>query len=100
MKKIIKIFKSIFHGIYSVFDKWIITPITKLILKIADLSKSNNKGLERLLNKKSTLIVISLLLAFATFYLIDRNKNVTIDQYAEILYKQKVYHRFRGPNIF
>lgn len=94
MKKIIKIFKSIFHGIYSVFDKWIITPITKLILKIADLSKSNNKGLERLLNKKSTLIVISLLLAFATFYLIDRNKNVTIDQYAEILYKQKVTASF------
>ena len=94
MKKIIKIFKSIFHGIYSVFDKWIITPITKLILKIADLSKNNNKGLERLLNKKSTLIVISLLLAFATFYLIDRNKNVTIDQYAEILYKQKVTASF------
>ena len=94
MKKIIKIFKSIFHGIYSVFDKWIITPITKLILKIADLSKNNNKGLERLLNKKSTLIVISLLLAFATFYLIDRNKNVTIDQYVEILYKQKVTASF------
>ncbi len=90
MKKIFRFFKSIFHGIYSIFDKWIITPITKFILKIIDASKNNNKGLERLLNKKSTLIIISLLLAFTTFYLIDRNSNVTIDQYAEVLYKQKV----------
>ena len=90
MKKIFRFFKGIFHGIYSIFDKWIITPITKFILKIIDASKNNNKGLERLLNKKSTLIIISLLLAFTTFYLIDRNSNVTIDQYAEVLYKQKV----------
>jgi YbbR domain-containing protein len=94
MKKIIKIFVNIFHGIYSIFDKWIITPITKFILVIINLGKNNNKGLEKLLNKKSTLIVISLLLAFTTFYLIDRNKNVTIDQYAEVLYKQKVTPSF------
>ena len=94
MKKIIKIFANIFHGIYSVFDKWIITPITKFILMIINLGKNNNKSLEKLLNKKSTLIVISLLLAFTTFYLIDRNKNVTIDQYAEVLYKQKVTPSF------
>ena len=90
MKKMSKFFKGIFKGIYSFFDKWLITPITKLILRISELGKSNSKGLEKLLKKKSTLLVISLLLAFGTFYIIDNNSNVMIDQYAEVLYKQKV----------
>ena len=90
MKKIIKIFKGIFKSIFSFFDKWLITPITKLILKISELINGNSKGLEKLLKKKSTLLVISLILAFGTFYIIDNNSNVMIDQYAEVLYKQKV----------
>ena len=90
MKKIFRFFKKIFHAIFSFFDKWLITPITKLILLITNSFKSNNKGLEKLLNKKSTLLVISLVLAFGAFLIIDTNSNVMIDQYAEILYKQKV----------
>ena len=90
MKKIIKFFKTVFHAIFSFFDKWLITPITKLILLITNSLKNNNKGLEKLLNKKSTLLVISLVLAFCAFLIIDTNSNVMIDQYAEILYKQKV----------
>ena len=90
MKKISNVFKTIFHSIFSFFDKWLITPITKLILMITRGFKSNNKGLDKLLNKKSTLLVISLILAFGVFLVIDTNSNVMIDQYAEILYKQKV----------
>ena len=90
MKKITKFFGNIFHHIYLFFDKWLITPITKLILRVVNLFKQNSKGLEKLLNKKSTLVVISLLLAFGTFWIIDNKSNVTIDQYAEVLYKQKV----------
>ena len=90
MKKIIKFFKKIFHAIFSFFDKWLITPITKLILIITNLLKNNNKSIEKLLNKKSTLLVISLILAFGAFLIIDTNSNVMIDQYAEVLYKQKV----------
>ena len=90
MKKICKFFKSVFRAIIKFFDKWLITPITKLILMITRGFKSNNKGLDKLLNKKSTLLVISLILAFGVFLVIDTNSNVMIDQYAEILYKQKV----------
>ena len=90
MKKIIKFFKKIFHAIFSFFDKWLITPITKLILIITNSLKNNNKSIEKLLNKKSTLLVISLILAFGAFLIIDTNSNVMIDQYAEVLYKQKV----------
>ncbi|MBR4618241.1 MAG: hypothetical protein IKO49_02945 [Bacilli bacterium] len=90
MKKKNNIFKTIFHSIFSFFDKWLITPVTKLIIKITDLFNNNNKGIEKLINKKSTLLIISLLLAFGTFFIIDNNSNVMIDQYAEVLYKQKV----------
>ena len=75
MKKICKFFKTVFRAIFSFFDRWLITPITKLILKITHGLKGNNRGLEKLLNKKSTLLVISLLLAFGAFIIIDRNSN-------------------------
>ena len=90
MKKIIRGIGKFFHHIGAFFDKWLITPITKLILKIIDFSKSNSKGLERLMGKKQTLIVISLILALAVFFIIDSEGNTLVDQYAEILYDQKV----------
>ncbi len=83
MKKIIK-------SIGSFFDKWLITPITKFILKVSGILKRNSKSLERTFNKKSTLIIVSLVLAFGVFILIDRESSIMIDQYAEILYKQPV----------
>ena len=90
MKKIIRGIGKLFRHIGAFFDKWLITPITKLILKIIDFSKSNSKGLERLMGKKQTLIVISLILALAVFFIIDSEGNTMIDQYAEILYNQPV----------
>ena len=90
MKKIIRGILKFFRHIGAFFDKWLITPITKLILKIIDFSKSNSKGLERLMGKKQTLIVISLILALAVFFIIDSEGNTMIDQYAEILYNQPV----------
>ena len=84
------IFVRIFKFIGLIFDKYIISPITKLILKIIDLFKSNTKTFDKFLGKKSTLLVVSLLLAFATFLVVDRQSSVLIDQYAEILYDQQV----------
>ncbi len=90
MKKIIKKIGRIFYHIGSFFDKLLITPITKLILKMMNFFQSNAKNVDRIIGKKSTLIVISLVLAFLTFIIIDQESNVMIDQYAEILYNQKV----------
>ncbi len=90
MKKIIKKIGRVIRHIGSFFDKWLITPITKVILKITGIFKNNSKSIERFFNQKSTLIVISLVLAFAVFYLVDKESNVMIDQYAEVLYKQPV----------
>ena len=90
MKKIINFFKVIFHTIGLFLDKWLITPITKLILILLNLFRNSGKNLDKLLNKKSALIIVSFVLAFAVFLLIDNESNVMIDQYAEVLYNQKV----------
>lgn len=90
MKKIGKMIGRIFRHIGLFFDKWLITPITKIILQIMNFVKENGKSLDRLASKKSTLLIVSLLLAFGTFIIIDQESNVIIDQYAEILYNQPV----------
>ncbi len=90
MKKVSKGIGKFFHRIGLFFDKWLISPITKFILRITDLFKDNNKGIDKFLSKKSTLIVISLILAFGVFILIDQESSVMADQYAEILYNQPV----------
>lgn len=90
MKKISKFYVRFFRRIGMFFDKIIITPITRLILKIIELTTSFAKNIDRISGKKSTLLVVSLLLAFLVFVLIDNESNVMIDQYAEILYDQPV----------
>lgn len=90
MKRISKSIKKFLYHIVSFFDKWLITPITKIMLKIAGFVKDNTKGLDRIAGKKSTLIIVSLILAFGVFVIIDQESNVMIDQYAEVLYDEPV----------
>ena len=90
MKKIGKLIMRLFRHIGLFFDKWLITPITKLILKIMSLWKSLVKSFDKVSGRKSTLLVVSLILAFGVFVVIDRESNIMIDQYAEILYNQPV----------
>jgi len=86
MKKIYKII----YAFFLVIDKLIITPITKLMIKVSNLFKDNTKGIERFVNNKQTLIVLSLLFAIITFLVIDSSSNTIINQSAEILYNQPV----------
>ena len=90
MKKIIKKILKLFNHIGSFLDKWLITPITKFLLIFVDFFKSSSKSFDKFISKKSTLIVISLVLAFGVFVLIHNESTVMIDQYAEILYNQPV----------
>ena len=90
MKKIGRLIIVLFRHIGLFFDKWLITPITRLILKIMQVGRNFAMTFDKMSAKKSTLLVISLLLAFAVFIMIDQESNVMIDQYAEILYNQEV----------
>lgn len=90
MKKMLRVIGRLIRRIGTFFDKWLITPITKLILVITDFFKGNSKNIDRILGKKSTLLIISLILAFAVFVIIDKDSDIMIDQYAEILENQSV----------
>ena len=90
MKKIGKMYLRIFRHVGLFFDKRLITPLTKIILWLMNSFKDFARNFDKVSSKKSTLLVVSLLLAFGTFILIDRESNIMIDQYAEILYKQPV----------
>ena len=54
MKRISKSIKSVFRHIGSFFDKWLITPITKVFLKIADVFNENAKSVDLMADRKST----------------------------------------------
>lgn len=90
--------KNIFVGFIRFIDKKIITPITRLIIKILDLIKNNGKNLERILTKRQTLIIISLILALITFFAIDNKSSSLIDKSAEVLYSQKVKAIYNEEN--
>ena len=90
MKKIGRLILKLFHHIGSFFDKWIITPLTKFILRLMELVNFIAKRFDHVASKKSSLLIFSLLLAFGVFVVIDQESNVMIDQYAEILYNQPV----------
>lgn len=88
--KIFKPIKALFKGIYIVVDKIIVTPISKLIYKINDISKNNSGKIEKLLNRPNVLIYVSLLCAFGAFLLIDSRVINLTEKEAEIISDQPV----------
>lgn len=82
--------KKIGKKIILFIDKWLITPITKLILLITDFVKNNGREIEKFINKKQTLIVLSLIFAFIVFFIVDQNSDTILNKSAEVLYNQPV----------
>lgn len=90
LKKIIKAIKKIIRAIIAFIDKFIVTPITKFALFIGEKTEKNAGKFERWLNKKNTLVFISLILALAVFFYVDSQSNTMIDSSAEVLRNQVV----------
>lgn len=90
MKRISRAIVESFKSIIRFFDKWLITPLTKLFVTVSDLFGKRSSKLEKFLVNRQSLVVISLLLALLTFYAIDKKHISLIDNSAEILYNQKV----------
>ncbi|MBR6949430.1 MAG: hypothetical protein IKH54_04510 [Bacilli bacterium] len=85
MKKIISFFVNIIKHIASFIDRVIVIPITRLIIRINDFLKNHAKTLDKFASKKSTLLIVSLILAFIVYVVVDQETSVMLDQYAEIL---------------
>ena len=90
MKKLIKKICRFIGKIIQFFDRIIITPIMKIVIKITDVFRSNSKGFEKILVTKQALLIISLLISCVAFYIVDKNTNFIIDNQAEILNSQPV----------
>ena len=82
--------KNIFVKFLGLFDRIIITPITKLILLITDFFKNSGHGFEKILTNRQALVIISLICALITFFAIDNKFTTLVDDSAEILYGQPV----------
>ncbi len=90
MKKLIKKICRFIGKIILFFDRILITPIMKVVLKITDFFKNSGHGLEKFLTTKKALLVISLLIAFLAFYKLDKDSNIMMNNYAERLYGESV----------
>ena len=90
MKKLIKKLCKFIGKILLFFDKLLITPVMKVVLKITDFFKNNSKNAEKFLTSKKALLVISLLIAFLAFYKLDKDSNIMMNNYAERLYGEPV----------
>ena len=90
MSKIFKPFIAIFKFFYQIIDKLIVTPISKLIYRLSKVNKNGSGKLEKLLNRPTVLIYVSLLCAIAVFYLVDARVISLVDNEAEVITDQKV----------
>lgn len=82
MKSIKKILKF--------FDKHVIIPITKFFVFIGEKIKTTDKPLEMALTRKSSTIIISLVLAFIIFFIVDTKSTTLLETNAEVIYNRPV----------
>ena len=90
IKKFIRILMAIFRAIYKLIDKYIVVPITKLILLINDRLGNRTDRFEKWITRKNTLIFISLILAIMLFLYVDSESTTIITDSAKVLYGQQV----------
>lgn len=88
---------SFFKRFAKSFDKHIVLPITRVVLKITKYFDKSSHKLEALLAKQTTLLIISLFMAIALFVVVDQ-KMITFnnssaemfkDQPVEVLYNEE-----------
>lgn len=81
---------KIINGIIKFFDKILITPITKLIIRFTKSRERSGIRFEALLAKPAVLLFISLFLAIGIFVFVDQKMFKFSDSSAEVFKDQKV----------
>lgn len=85
MQKVINFFGNLFKGIYRFFDKYIVTPISKLIFRIINNFNKKTGGLDKVLNRPNVLFYASLGLAVIVFLLTDSKVISLVENEAEVI---------------
>lgn len=86
MNKVISILKKLL----KMFDKWIIMPVTRLVLKITKKFSIPNKIFETWLSKPTTLLFVSLFISVAVFIVVDQEIISFSSQTAEVFKEQSI----------
>ena len=81
---------NIFRKIAKAFDKFIVIPMTRLVLKITSIFSKSGQKLENILARQTTLLFLSLFLAIGLFIAIDQKLLVLTNTSAEVFRDQKV----------
>lgn len=76
---------KIFGSIYHFFDKIIIIPISRVVFNIQNLLKKNGNLIEKILNKPTFLIYLSLILSIIVFLCIDNKVINLVENNAEVI---------------
>lgn len=76
--------------IYKCIDKIIVTPLSRIVYRGNKLLKQNTGRIDKLLNKKHSLIVFSLVIAALIFIVIDSKAVSLVETESEILADQPV----------
>ena len=85
-----KIVKKIGNLIYSILDKIIITPISKIVYKLSKISKKYTSKFEGVLNSKKSLITLSLFISIFTFLVVDNKAINLVETESEVLANQPI----------
>ena len=90
MNKLKKAIKNIIKAFAKFVDKKIVLPITKFFVAVSKKFKINGRNFERIITKKPGLIIVSLLVALAAFFVADTKSTSLIETSAEVLYDQPI----------
>jgi len=90
MSKILQLLKRFFLGIYRFVDKFLVTPISRLIFHIGERFKNNPTKIDRFLNRPHILLYVSLVFAVGIFFLVDSQVITLVENEAEVLSNQSV----------
>lgn len=69
-------------------DKKILVPITKFFVFIGEKLKTTDKPIEKMISKKSSMIVLSLILAVVVFLVVDNKNTTLLEKNAEVIYNR------------
>ena len=79
-----------FKKVYKIIDSCIIVPISRVIYNLQNKVKTNGNTIDKILNRPSFLIVISLILAVVFFLLVDSKVLLLVNNNAEVITKVPV----------
>ncbi|MEG0794681.1 MAG: CdaR family protein [Bacilli bacterium] len=77
--------RKFLQKLYSIIDKFIVTPISRCVYFLSKKMKKNQGRLDKILNKPNFLIYMSLVLAVGMFLLIDSKVISLVETEAEVI---------------